>query len=148
MYIEALILMQILAINSNNVNVINVNVILISLRRYYIKSCNRNTHGRGKPSVARQDKWNCDAGAWLSVFPNRSNGTCLSADEWRDNARLRYNHFPLDMPATCNGCRAKMSVEHALLYKMGGLVHIQYDNVVCRVKVLHLETRYPLRNLC
>jgi hypothetical protein len=69
------------------------------------------------PSVARRDKQNCAACAWLSVFPNRLNGTGLSADEWRDNVRIRYNHSPLDMPATYDGCGAKMTVEHALLYK-------------------------------
>jgi hypothetical protein len=44
------LIMQIMAIDLNNVYVIDVNdginannVILISLQRYYIKSCNRNT---------------------------------------------------------------------------------------------------------
>ena len=46
--------------------------------------------GRDKPAVARRDKRNCAAGTWLSVFPNRLNGTSLSADEWRDNVRLRH----------------------------------------------------------
>jgi hypothetical protein len=64
--------------------------------------------GRDKPAVARRDKQNCAAGAWLSVFPNRLNGTGLSADEWRDNVRLRYNHSPLEMPAACDGCGAKI----------------------------------------
>jgi hypothetical protein len=63
------------------------------------------------------------------VFPNWLNGTGLLADEWRDNVRLRYNHSPLDMPAVCNVYGAKMLVEHALLCKVGGLVHIQYDDV-------------------
>jgi hypothetical protein len=85
--------------------------------------------GRDKPAVARWDKRNCAAGAWLSVFPNRLNGTGLSADEWRDNVRLWYNHSLLEMPAACDGCGAKMSVEHALSCKTGGLAHIQHDNV-------------------
>ena len=79
--------------------------------------------------MARRDKQNCAAGAWLLVFPNRLNGTGLLADEWRDNVRLRYNHSPLDMPNACDGCGAKMTVEHALLCKMGGLVHIRHDDV-------------------
>ena len=85
--------------------------------------------GRDNPSVARRDKRNCAAGAWLSVFPNRLNGTGLSADKWRDNVRLRYNHSPLDMPAACDGCGARMTVEHALSCKVGGLVHIRHDDV-------------------
>jgi hypothetical protein len=36
--------------------------------------------GRDKPSVARQDKQNCAADAWLLVFPNQLNGTGLLAD--------------------------------------------------------------------
>jgi hypothetical protein len=85
--------------------------------------------GWNNPSVARRDNQNCAAGAWLSVFPNWLNGTGLLADEWRDNVRLRYNHSPLDMPAACDGCGAKMSVEHALSCEVGGLVHIQHDDV-------------------
>jgi hypothetical protein len=85
--------------------------------------------GRDNPSVARRNKQNCAPGAWLSVFPNRLNGTGLSADEWRDNVRLRYNHSPLDMPAACDGCGAKMTVKHALSCKIGGLVHIRHDDV-------------------
>jgi hypothetical protein len=88
-----------------------------------------NRRGRDNPLVGRQDNWNCAAGAWLSVFPNQLNGTGLSADEWRDNDRLRYNHTPLDMPAACDGCRAKMLVKHALSCKVSGLVHIRHDDV-------------------
>jgi hypothetical protein len=88
-----------------------------------------DARARDNPSEARRDKRNSAAGAWLSVFPNRLNGTDLSADEWRDNVRLRYNHSPLDMPAACDGCGAKMTVEHALSCKVGGLVHIRHDDV-------------------
>ncbi len=48
-----------------------------------------NHRGQGKSSLVRQDKQNCDTGAWLLVFPNRLNGTSLLADKWRDNVRLR-----------------------------------------------------------
>jgi len=72
--------------------------------------------GRDKPIMARRDKRNCAAGAWLSGFPNRLNGTGLLAEEWRDNVHLRYNHSLLEMPAACDGCGAKMTVKHALLW--------------------------------
>jgi hypothetical protein len=85
--------------------------------------------GRDNPSVARWDNRNCATGAWLSVFPYWLNGTGLSADEWRDNVSLSYNRSPLDMPAACDGCGAKMLVDHALSCKVGGLVHIQHDDV-------------------
>ncbi len=80
--------------------------------------------GRGKPSVVRRNKQNCVTGAWLSVFPNWLNDTGLLADGWMDNVRLWYNHSPLDMLTACNGYGAKMTVDHALSCKMGGLVHI------------------------
>ncbi len=79
--------------------------------------------------MARQDNWNCATGAWLFVFLNQLNGTGLSVDKWRDNVCLRYNRSPLDMPAACDGRRAKMLIKHALLCKVGGLVHIQHDDV-------------------
>ncbi|KAL7502374.1 hypothetical protein ACHAXN_001333, partial [Cyclotella atomus] len=69
------------------------------------------------------------AGIWLTCVPSRLHGTELSAEEWRDNARLRYNLNPLSMPSACDGCGAKMTVEHALSCKVGGLVHIRHDDV-------------------
>jgi hypothetical protein len=86
-------------------------------------------HGRDKPSVARRDKQNCAAGAWLLVFPNWLKGSGLLANEWRDNNRLQYNHSPLEMTAACDGCGAKMTVEHALSCKTGRLVHIRHNDV-------------------
>ena len=83
----------------------------------------------GKPAVERRDKRACKAGIHYSVVPSNLNGTSLSANEWRDNVRLRYNHIPLDMPSHCDGCGAKMTVEHALQCKCGGLVHIRHDDV-------------------
>ncbi len=85
--------------------------------------------GRGNPSMARWNKQNRAAGAWLSVFPNWLNGTSLPADKWRDTVHLWYNHSLLDTPLACNGCGAKMTVEHALACKTGGLVHIWHDDV-------------------
>ena len=91
-----------------------------------------NHCGWDNPSVARWDKRNCAAGTWLLVFLNQLNGTGHLVDEWRDNICLWYNHSPLDMPTACNGCGAKMTVEHALLCKTGGLVHIRHDDVADR----------------
>ncbi len=97
---------------------------LLNAKRLFL-----NRRGRDNPSVVRRDNRNCASGAWLSVFPNQLNGTGLLVDKWRDNVRLRYNHTPLDMPAACDGCGAKMSVEHALLCKVGGLIHIRHDDM-------------------
>ena len=51
-----------------------------------------NLCSRDKPAMARWNKQNSAAGAWLSVFPIRLNGTSLWADKWRDNVCLWYNH--------------------------------------------------------
>ena len=80
--------------------------------------------------MTRRDKQNYAAVIWLLVFPNRLNGNGLVAYKWRENVRLRYNHYPLDMLAACDGCEAKMTVEQVLSCKMGGLKHIQHDDVV------------------
>ena len=68
-------------------------------------------------------------GSCISAILSHINGTVVSANKWCDNSRLRYNLQPLDMPQLCDGCQAPMSVEHALLCKCGGLVHIRHDDV-------------------
>jgi hypothetical protein len=82
-----------------------------------------DARGVNKPAVKRRDIFVGAAGLWLSVIPDRRNGNSLSAEEFRDNLRLRYNLL-LDMPQLCDGCGAPMTVEHALGCKVGGLVHI------------------------
>jgi len=47
------------------------------------------------------------AGAMFTAVLNRMNGTVLSADEFCDNVRLRYNYVPLEMPQLCYGGGAK-----------------------------------------
>ena len=89
-----------------------------------------DARGTDKPAIKRRDILAGAAGLWLLVIPDRLNGNSLSAEEFRDNLRLRYNLLPLDMPQLCDGCGAPMTVEHALCCKVGGLVHIRHDNVV------------------
>ena len=61
-------------------------------------------------------------GAWLSDVPHRLNGTESSQEELWDNLRLRYGLMPQDIPAACDGCGKKFSIEHALSCPNGGLV--------------------------
>ena len=53
-------------------------------------------------------------GALLSALPHRLNGTELSWEEIQDNLCLRYVLMPQDIPATCDGCGKKFSIENAL----------------------------------
>ena len=85
--------------------------------------------GKEKPGDKRRLERICETGCWLTAVPNRLNGTILSAEEFRDNLRLRYNLKPLEMPDLCDGCGAKMTVEHALQCKVGGLVHCRHNDV-------------------
>ena len=52
--------------------------------------------------IGVREKWRLlrakSAGIWLACVPNRLNETELSAEEFRDNLRLRYNLHPLFMP--------------------------------------------------
>jgi hypothetical protein len=65
--------------------------------------------GRVNASVSRRDKRNCSNGAWLTVIPNKLNGTDLARDEWRDSVRLRYNEAPQGMQSHCDGCNGAMT---------------------------------------
>ena len=85
-------------------------------------------------------------GCWLTVVPNRLNDTILSAEEWRDNVRLRYNFKPMEMPDLCDGCGAKLTVEHALQCKVGGLVHMRHNDL-CILLALSAAKLSPLEQL-
>ena len=50
-------------------------------------------------------------GSWLSAVPHRLNDMKLSREKFRDNLFLRYELMPQDIPATCNGCGKKVSIE-------------------------------------
>jgi hypothetical protein len=85
--------------------------------------------GVDKPAVKRWNILVSAAGLWLLVIPDRLNGNSLSAEEFRGNLCLRYNLFPLNMLQLCDGCGVPMTIEHAPCCKVGGLVHMQHDNV-------------------
>eukprot|EP00957_Ditylum_brightwellii_P005165 393592-Ditylum_brightwellii.AAC.1 len=68
-------------------------------------------------------------GAWLTVIPNRMNGTALSEEEFQDNLCLRYGMHPLHLQQRCDGCNAKFSVEHSLTCKKGGLLLLRHSSL-------------------
>ena len=82
-----------------------------------------------RPAVVRQMKRSQETGAWLTAMPNTLNGTELSEEEFHDNLRLRFGLQPLSLPARCDGCDAKFSVDHALFCKKGGLVLLRHNDV-------------------
>jgi hypothetical protein len=83
-----------------------------------------DARGVDKPAVKRRDIFAGAAELWLLVIPDCLNGNSLSAEEFRDNLRLRYNLLLPNMPQLCDGCGAPMTIKHALCCKVGGLVHI------------------------
>jgi hypothetical protein len=69
-----------------------------------------------------------ETGAWLTVTPNKLNGSLLSAEEWCDNACLRYGLRPVGLCDRCDGCGAGFTVAHGLSCKKGGLVGQRHDD--------------------
>ena len=67
-------------------------------------------------------------GAWLRAVPHRLNGMELAQEELRENLRIRYVMMPQDIPAICDGCSKKFSIEHALSCPKGGLVLERHDD--------------------
>jgi hypothetical protein len=70
-----------------------------------------------------------ETGAWLTVMPDRLNGTDLSADEFRDSLLLRFGLTPHSLPHRCEGCQQRFSVEHAMTCKKGGLVLLRHNDL-------------------
>ncbi len=66
--------------------------------------------GVDKLAINNQDILACAAGLWLLGIPDRLNDNSLSAEEFSDNLRLRYNLLPLDMAQLCDGCCAPVTV--------------------------------------
>ena len=65
--------------------------------------------------------------AWLRAVPHRLNGMELSRKEFQDNLRLKYGLMPLNIPATCDGCGKRFSIENALSCPKGDLVLARHD---------------------
>ena len=59
----------------------------------------------------------------------------MEANSWLKSSvttfgsKKRENLKPLDMPQLCDGCGKRLTVDHALSCKCGGLVHIRHGDV-------------------
>ena len=95
------------------------------------------------PAVARRLKRSKQTGAWLTALPHNLNGTVLSAEEFRDNLRLRCGLEPQHLPARCDGCSDRFTVEHALQCRKGGLILQRHDDLAGEWHQLCAEALKP-----
>ncbi len=84
-----------------------------------------------------------ETGAWLSVIPNRFDGTELLREEFQDNLTICYGLHLRGLPERCDGCREPFTVEHGLSCKKGGFVGQQHDNVCEELSHLCLMALTP-----
>jgi hypothetical protein len=82
-------------------------------------------------------------GAWLTVMPDRLNGTDLSADEFRDSLLLRFGLTPHSLPHRCEGCQQRFTVEHAMSCKKGGLVLLRHNDLSSEWQALCAQALSP-----
>jgi hypothetical protein len=78
---------------------------------------------------ARRMQRATETGAWLTAMPSALNGTELSADEFRDNLRLRFGLCPTSLPHRCEGCNERFTVKHAMSCAEGGLVLLRHNDI-------------------
>ena len=66
------------------------------------------------------------ASAWLSALPLKRLGYTINKQEFRDAVALRYGWSVPEMPDYC-ACGKKNSVDHAMICKRGGYVHMRHN---------------------
>ena len=67
----------------------------------------------------------------------------MSWEEFRDNLRLGYGLMPQDIPATCNGCGKRFTIEHALSFPNGGIVLERHDDAAKEMVALGAQALVP-----
>jgi len=69
------------------------------------------------------------ASAWLNMVPSAKDGFDLSFQQFRDKLAMRYGREPSALPANCDGCGEKFSLQHALDCPFGGLIKIGHNQM-------------------
>jgi hypothetical protein len=82
-----------------------------------------------RPMAKRRILRSATTGAWLTTMPSLLNGTELSADEFRDGARIRFGLSPTALPHRCDGCGERFTTEHAMSCRKGGLILQRHNDL-------------------
>ena len=68
-------------------------------------------------------------GHWLAAFATAADDFILSNEEFRTAMCMRYAIAPPNLPATCDGCQAPFTVEHALRCNVGNSIGNRHDSI-------------------
>ena len=68
------------------------------------------------------------ASSWLTTLPVKEFGYVLNKQEFNDALALRYNMNMKDAPRRCF-CGEANTVNHLLICKKGGYVHLRHDSL-------------------
>ncbi len=98
---------------------------------------------RGGRKIAKRLERMGKTGAWLSVIPNRFDGTELTREEFQDNLAICYGLHPRGLPERCDGCNKPFTVEHGISCKKGGFVGQRHDDVCKELAHLCLMALTP-----